>query len=259
MGNFPNNFLWGAATSSHQVEGNNNLNDWWEWEQEGKASEHSNAACKHYSHFKEDFAIAKELNHNCHRFSLEWSRIEPEEGIINQEAISHYREVIQSLRSLNIEPIVTINHFSLPLWFYKKGGWENPDAPHIFAEFVKRIAREYGDMVSYWITINEPIVYAYQGYIISKWPPGKNDFSLCLRVIRNLILAHVLSYQAIHSQVKDSKVGLAKHAIVYEPCSRISLKDKLSVSLRSYITNHFFIKSIMKGKISLPRFFNEKR
>lgn len=260
---FPKDFLWGAATSSHQVEGDNVLNDWWEWESLGRAKEASGRACGHYTRFKEDFNLVKELGHNCHRFSLEWSRIEPQERKFNEEALLHYREVILYLKSLNIEPIVTINHFTLPLWFYKRGGWEKDDSPEIFSIFVERVAKEYGDLINYWITLNEPVVYAYQSYFIGKWPPGKTDFSLCLKVIKNLIFAHTLSYQRIHDiskkmNFKKPKVGLSKHAIIFSPCSNKSLMDKTSAILRSYISNHFFIKSIMNGKIFLPGFFNER-
>ncbi len=110
---FPDSFLWGAATSSYQVEGDNKNSDWWNWESEGKVREASGKACNQYELFKNDFKLAKSLNHNAHRFSLEWSRIEPEEGKFNRNAIAHYREVIKNLRGLGLEPVVTINHFTL--------------------------------------------------------------------------------------------------------------------------------------------------
>lgn len=111
---FPKNFLWGAATSSHQVEGGNSGNDWWAWEAAGKVSEPSGAAADHYNRYRHDFDLAKELRHNAHRFSLEWWRIEPEEGKFSAEGIAHYRDVLLALRERGIEPVVTIHHYTLP-------------------------------------------------------------------------------------------------------------------------------------------------
>ena len=110
---FPEKFLWGAATSSYQVEGDNFHNDWWKWEETSNI-EPSGRACDHYNRFKEDFKIAKELNHNAHRLGIEWSRLEKEEGVWDESEWDHYKEVIDELIRLGIEPIVTLNHFTLP-------------------------------------------------------------------------------------------------------------------------------------------------
>src|SRR3989338_8558860 len=118
---FPKGFLWGAATSSHQVEGDNKNNDWWGWEREGRVRDCSGRASDQWNLYKSDFRLVKALNHNAHRFSLEWSRIEPEEGRFDAAAINHYKGLISTLRDLGIEPIITLNHFTLPIWFSKKG------------------------------------------------------------------------------------------------------------------------------------------
>ncbi len=133
---FPKDFLWGAATSAYQVEGNNINSDWWEWEKRVGVKEPSGAACRHYDLYRQDFDLAKLLNHNAHRLSIEWSRIEPEEGKFSVEEINHYRDVIISLRERNIEPIVTLHHFTLPLWFAQKGGWLNKDAVRYFLHYI---------------------------------------------------------------------------------------------------------------------------
>ncbi|MFQ5952734.1 MAG: family 1 glycosylhydrolase, partial [Candidatus Omnitrophota bacterium] len=118
---FPENFLWGAATSAHQVEGDNFNNNWWEWEQSGHIKP-SGKACDQYHRFKEDFRIAKELGHNVHRFGIEWSRVEKDEGVWDQKEWDHYKEVVSELIKLGIEPIVTLNHFTIPIWFERQGG-----------------------------------------------------------------------------------------------------------------------------------------
>ena len=114
---FPLGFLWGAATSSHQVEGNCTNNDWWAWEQAGKVREPSGVACDHYNRFREDFDLARALNHNAHRFSLEWSRIEPEPGYFSRAALDHYRRMIATCLEHEVTPVVTYCHFTTPRWF----------------------------------------------------------------------------------------------------------------------------------------------
>ena len=125
---FPRDFLWGAATSAHQVEGNNCKNDWWEWERLGKVKERSGVACDQWRRFREDFALARSLAHNAHRFSVEWSRLEPEEGVFDEEAFRHYDAVIDSLLENHLEPILTLHHFTLPQWLAREGGWLSPRA-----------------------------------------------------------------------------------------------------------------------------------
>ncbi|MDD5253203.1 MAG: family 1 glycosylhydrolase, partial [Candidatus Omnitrophica bacterium] len=136
MNKFPDDFFWGASTSAHQVEGGNIHNDWWLAEQSGALKEPSGQACRHYELFREDFAIAKELGHNCHRFSIEWSRIEPQEGKFQDSEIQHYHKVITELRNLGMEPVVTLHHFTNPLWFSQKGGWTKFKLQRYFLRFV---------------------------------------------------------------------------------------------------------------------------
>src|SRR5690606_8900844 len=118
--------LWGAATAAHQVEGNNRLNDWWDWEQlPGRIFDGSRSgdACDHWNRYEQDFDLLKCLNHTSHRFSIEWSRIEPEPGQFDDVALEHYRQVIAALRARGMEPIVTLHHFTNPAWLGRSGGW----------------------------------------------------------------------------------------------------------------------------------------
>ncbi|MCX5714031.1 MAG: family 1 glycosylhydrolase, partial [Candidatus Omnitrophica bacterium] len=131
---FPQDFLWGAATSAYQVEGDNVNSDWWQWEKD-KGKENSGAACRHYEFYEQDFDLAKSLNHNAHRISIEWSRIEPEEGKFIEQELRHYLNVVLALRSRNIEPVVTLHHFTNPDWFAKSGGWYNRRSITNFARY----------------------------------------------------------------------------------------------------------------------------
>ena len=229
---FPRGFLWGAATSTHQVEGNSH-NDWFQWELKNadrlsKASGGkyppenyiSGRACDHYNRFREDFDIAKQLGHNAHRFSIEWSRIEPEEGKFDEKEIAHYQEVINVLRERGIEPFVTLWHWTLPLWIRDQGGWENKKTIADFARYCEKIITSLHG-VKFWITINEPEMYAGQSYFMGIWPPQKKNLLRYIKVSRNLIAAHKKVYEAIHSDIlknvgMSAEVGIAKNNIYFE-------------------------------------------
>lgn len=158
---FPRDFFWGAATSSYQVEGNNSASDWWHWEKRSN-KEPSGQACRQYELYQKDFDIAQSLHHNAHRLSIEWSRIEPVEGQFSYQEISHYIQVIKALRQRGLEPVVTLHHFTNPLWFANKGGWERKDASAYFLRYCQHVIDALSADVRYWVTINEPMVYVYQ-------------------------------------------------------------------------------------------------
>ncbi len=254
---FPDNFLWGAATSSHQVEGDNINNDWWKWESEGKFGEPSGKACNQYDLFKRDFKLAKSLNHNTHRFSLEWSRIEPREGKFDRQALAHYKEVIRELRQHGIEPIVTLNHFTLPLWFYEKGGWIGKGSEYNFAAFAEKVAEELGESVTYWLTVNEPVGNLNNGYITGAWPPGRRSVKEAVRAVITILRAHCLAYRAIHRVYNEKrwhtpKVSMAQLTVYYTPFHPNSKLDRLSAGFRHYYVNKFFINSLISGWCAVP-------
>ncbi len=254
---FPDGFLWGAATSSYQVEGDNKNSDWWNWESEGKVREASGKACNQYELFRSDFKLAKSLNHNAHRFSLEWSRIEPEEGKFNRDALTHYKQVIKNLRSLGIEPIVTINHFTLPVWFCEKGGWIGKRSERTFAAFAKKAAEELGEDVTYWLTVNEPVGNIDSGYIHGTWPPGRKSLKEAGRALIAILKAHCLAYKAIHKVYKERgwhapKVSMAKFTLYHTPCRSNSKLDILSASIRHYYVNKLFVDSLISGWCVMP-------
>lgn len=259
---FPKDFLWGAATSSHQVEGNNTNNDWWEWEQQGKVKEKSLLACDQWELYEKDFDLAKSLSHNAHRFSVEWSRIEPKEGEWDEAAIAHYRHIIVSLRERGIEPIVTLHHFTNPLWFARKGGWERPESVDEFTRYVRYLVGELGSLVRYWITINEPMVFMYKGYIKGEWPPGEKSIPKAIKVIRYLIYAHVHAYQVIHEEANrqkvEARVSLAHHFLSFAPCHSKDLRDHFSAWMRDRLFNFSLLDALSKGWFFFPGVFAEK-
>lgn len=245
---FPEGFLWGTATSAHQVEGGNNKNDWWRWEHEDSHivdGTVSGRACEEYTLYEEDFTLAaEELGTNSHRLSIEWSRIEPEDGEWDMDEVLHYRRVLEALKRRGMTTMVTVWHFTLPLWFADRGGWAAPGAVARFRRFAHFLAAELGDLVDLWVTINEPLVYLAQSYVVGGWPPGKHNAISSVRVFSVLCRAHRAAYKAIHQVIdrngEKAKVGIAKNVITYEPYRRYSLVDAVAVRIMDRLFNHQF-------------------
>jgi beta-glucosidase len=222
-GRFPDGFLWGTASAAHQVEGDNRNSDWWEFErQPGRIAngDTSEIANDHYHRYREDFALLRDLNQNAHRLSIEWARIEPAQGEFDARQIRHYRDVLGEMREQGIEPMVTLHHFSSPIWFARKGGWATRDSPHAFLPFVHRVVDQLGDLVGLWCTVNEPSIYGVNGWIGGEFPPGRRgDIAGLYRVTSNMYKAHELAYGAIKRRWPDAAVGLSHHKLLFLPAS----------------------------------------
>ena len=254
---FPPDFMWGAATSAHQVEGGNTNSDWAAWEAAGKVRTAAGLACDHYHRFREDFDLARNLGHRAHRFSLEWSRIEPRNGEFSEEALEHYHEVIEALHERGLEPVVTLLHYTIPRWLAEHGGWEHAGMERHFVRYVRRVVGVYGDRVRWWITLNEPVVQVFKGWLIGQWPPGRvGDYPRALQVIRRMLRAHVLAYHAIHEQRRDAMVSIAKHCLALTPNQPHNPFDVVSTRTRDFLFNNLFIEALHTGRLTLPgRFF----
>jgi beta-glucosidase len=253
---FPAGFLWGAATSAHQVEGRNTANDWWRFEQRKGAilgERSSGDACRHWELFDEDFALAAADGHNAHRLSFEWSRLEPARGQFDPGAVSHYHDVLASLRRHGLTPIVTLHHFTNPLWVADAGGWEVRETIDRFEEFVRFCAREYGAEVDWWCTVNEPEVYAFRGWSEGVWPPAVRDESRALTVIANLLEAHGRAYRVLKAEDRAdadgdgtaARVGFAKHYAQLEPLRPWNPLDRL----QAYFENRVFIEAVERAAV----------
>src|SRR5207302_8964160 len=229
---FPPGFLWANATAAHQVEGNNSNSDWWAFEQrKGRIAQGdvSGIAIDHYNRYREDFALLRKQRNNSHRLSIEWSRVEPSRGEFDARQLRHYRDVLGELREQGMAPMLTLHHFSNPLWFAAKGGWASPGAPEAFLPFVRRVVDELGDLVTLWCTINEPNIYATQGWIFGAWPPGRrNDVGGLWRVLGNLRLAHEAAYQAIKERLPEAPVGIAHNKFWLVPARPGNALDRVA-------------------------------
>jgi beta-glucosidase len=253
---FPKGFLWGCATAAHQVEGNNTNNNWWEWEQQPgriKGGDVSGLACDHYNRFDSDFALAQELGHNAHRLSVEWSRIEPEEGRWDMKEVAHYRQVMESLHRHGMVPMVTLHHFTNPIWFERQGGWSNPRSVELIARFSGFIARELGDLVPFWFTINEPMIVVISAYLFGAEPPGQVDWNAAMTVSRHLLQAHGSMYRAVKEATSHNpQVGPVLAMPYIEPYDPNSEDDRNAAQLADLLMNEYFLAGIDTGTVGPP-------
>lgn len=206
---FPVGFLWGTATSSHQVEGNNRNNDWWAWEEQpGRIlnGHRSGLACDWWGgRWREDLDRARETGQNAHRLSIEWSRVQPSADRWDEDALDHYRTILRGMHERGLMPIVNFFHFSLPLWLSEQGGWENDDTPALFARYVRKSVEALREYTSTWMTINEPNVYAYEGYLVGLFPPGKQDLQATMKVLYNLLRG--MLWPTVKSTARSARRG----------------------------------------------------
>jgi beta-glucosidase len=207
---FPQGFRWGTATAAHQVEGNNVNNDWWEWEhrENSVCVEPSGDACDQYHLYPDDMRLLASLGFDNYRFSIEWSRIEPEEGSFSKAAIDHYRRVCAACLANGVDPVVTFHHFTTPRWAVADGGWHDERIVDRFTRFCEYATEQLGDLITRACTINEPNVVTYIGYQVGVFPPGILDADLWRKSYENMIAAHRKSYDAIKGGRGDFPVGL---------------------------------------------------
>jgi beta-glucosidase len=207
---FPDGFLWSTATAAHQVEGDNTNSDWWEYENRPNSPcyEPSGSAIEHYKRYTRDIALLAKLGFNTYRFSVEWARIEPSEGSFDVTQLDHYRRVVEAVRKAKLTPMVTLNHFTLPLWVAKQGGWLAPTTPALFERYTRKVVEALGDNVGWYCTINEPGMVALGGYMGDfTFPPGVTGVANWKQAIATLKESHRRSRGAVKQLRPDSRVG----------------------------------------------------
>lgn len=246
---FPPGFLWGCATASHQVEGDL-VNDWTRWEQTPGhifQNQQSGRACEWWrGRYEEDFDRAAALHNNTQRISIEWSRIEPEAGKWDDSALNRYGDMLKALHTRGMKPMVTLHHYTHPLWFADRGGWLAEDAPALFERFVRRAVEALRDQCDLWCTINEPMIYATGSYVFGTRPPGMKRLSAAARVAINLLRGHVAAYRAIKALQPESRVGYA-HAYVGLKPSPPALIHRAAWRLQDSFFNMAFLRAFRDG------------
>jgi len=251
---FPKDFLWGTATAAHQVEGDNFNNDWWQWEQAGGGhicnDFTSGKACDWWGgRAEEDIARMADLHTNTHRLSLEWSRIEPQPGQWSEPALARYRQILTAMQRAGIKPMITLHHFTNPVWMNERGGWLNHDSVAWFAAFVEKVVREFGDLCDLWCTLNEPNVYATQSFI-------KNDFIggakpgpvVFFHLLEHLTRAHAAAFHVIHRLQPQAQVGLAMHLVDWHPGHPLNPFDRLLNRILDYSFNGVMLHALKTGE-----------
>jgi len=252
---FPEGFLWGISTAAHQVEGGNCNNQWSDWEAAGRirSGDSCGLACDWWNNAEVDFDLAQGMGLNSLRLSVEWSRIEPEEGEWNPKAIERYRKMLEGLRRRGIRPMICLHHFTHPRWFEAKGAFLAPGAGVLFERFARHVVRELKDLCQDWVTFNEPNVFAALGYVMGDFPPGRTgEVVTAVRTINAFALAHARAYRAIHEVQPEARVGWAHNYVVFQPANAKSGPDRWIAGLLSELFNESFLRIIEHGRLSFP-------
>lgn len=251
---FPEGFLWETATAATQVEGGLTNHDWYHWAAGGNTKDSSTPlkACQYYHLYREDLDLLSELEDNAYRFGIEWARVEPRPGEFSEEGIAFYRKLLAGLQERGIEPVVTLHHFTNPTWFAKMGGWEKSSNLSYFREYCRKVVREFAPFVKYWVIINEPTVYVYQGYLEGNWPPGKKGkLFKALKVLKNRAGANEMVYRDLHDFYQKNKLsapaaGIAHHLRIMNPASH-SISVRNASRLLDYFFNWRFVNKTIKN------------
>ncbi|PIE97622.1 MAG: glycosyl hydrolase [Treponema sp.] len=252
-------FKLGVATASTQIEGGRVGSNWNDFSDRGMISDGSNAARAnmHYEKFQEDTKLLQSLGIEVYRFSVEWARLEPRENEFDNTAFKHYRKELLLLKEAGITPLMTLYHFSHPMWFEKKGAFTKKDNIPIFLRFVEKCITELGDLCDDYITINEPNVYAVQSYFFGLWPPEKKSLTATLKVMSIFVACHCLAYNAIHkiklSQgAKKTRVSFAHHMQAFHPKKQTSFFDKLGVKFFKHFFQDALMHACFNGEFKFP-------
>lgn len=215
------NIALGVGTSATQIEGGKLDTDWNEWYQKGHIADGSDPAraADHYARWKEDAAIMAQMGIRHYRMSIDWARVQPTPDCFDEAALAHYREEILALSEKGISVLLTLHHFTNPMWFVKKGGFLSQDAPHFFCKYVQKVVETLGDLVAEYVTVNEPNVYMCNGFLFGIWPAGKRSILAARKVYTNLIRCHIAAYKLIHllRPASDTRVGIADHLRAFAP------------------------------------------
>ncbi len=249
---FPSDFLWGAATAAYQIEG--------AWKADGKGEsiwdrfshtpgriargDTGDVACDHYHRSRQDVALMGQLGLKAYRFSISWPRVLPEgRGRANSAGLDFYSRLVDALLQASIEPFVTLYHWDLPQALQDEGGWPARSTAEAFVEYADLTTRRLGDRVKHWITLNEPFVSAFEGYLSGRHAPGISDLGEALAAAHHLLLAHGWSVPVVRSNLPDAQIGISLNLGGQMPASA-SVADRAAAWQRDGIVNRWFLDPI---------------
>ena len=255
----PKGMLMGVSTASMQVEGGDLDTNWNDWYKRGFIKDGTNPATAndHWKYWQEDTELMADMSLQLYRFSIEWARLMPEEGIVDETAAQHYRQELLLLREKGIRPLLTIHHFSNPMWFENKAAFEKRENLHYYLELVELVVERFGDLCSDYITINEPNVYATNSYCFGMWPPGKKSVAATLAVMENLAYCHIMAYKLIHEKreamgFNDSMVGCANHLRIFSPKNHKNPWHRVAAKLTAFLFQNALTDAMTLGKFAFP-------
>lgn len=246
---FPKEFVWGAATSSYQIEGAVNADGRGEsiWDRfcsvPGNIADgtNGNIACDHYNLWQSDIAVMRQLNLGAYRFSIAWPRILPAgRGAVSQAGLDFYSRLVDGLLAANITPYITLYHWDLPQALEDAGGWPERHVVDAFVEYTDVVTRHLGDRVKSWTTFNEPAVSSWVGYWMGRHAPGRKDAQAAAQAAHHILLAHGKAVPVIRSNVPDTQVGIVVDIIPYTPASS-SATDRIATQVEDGRQNRWFL------------------
>lgn len=243
-------FFWGVATSAYQIEGGIE-NDWTSWEAEGRLRarhDRCGRAADHERLWKQDFLLLPALSANAYRFSVEWARIEPEEGSFSEKALAHYRQRALTLAKLGIEPVVTLFHFTHPKWFWRYG-WETREGVEAFLLYVRRVADALGDLVAFYTIVNEPLVFILGGYLDGSIPPGRKSFPLAMKALEGILRAYTGAAAILHAHNPEARFGIAHNMMSFAPERKGSWLDRAIASSADRFYNRALLAGMATGRL----------
>lgn len=252
---FPDGFRWGTATSAYQVEGYNTSSDWWLWEQQpGRIAngDRSGAACDWWRSAERDFDLMAGLHQNAARISIEWARLEPAEGRWDEAAVARYLEMLRGLRERGLEPLVTLNHFTLPQWVAVRGGWLWDGIAEAFGAYAGRIARSAAPLADFWLTVNEPIGHLISAYLLGRFPPGMTRPPALIHAVVNSIRAHAEAYHAVHGAQPSARVSVAAYLRPVDPVNPKSRANRWLAGLMDHMVNWMYLEALTTGRLEGP-------
>ncbi len=256
---FKDHFSLGVAAAATQIEGGECGHNWNDWYHKGKIKDHSDPAhaTNHYYLWKQDADLMAEMKLSHYRMGIEWARICPGEGEVDEAAIAHYRKELIYLKEKEISVLLTIHHFTNPMWFEQKGGFTKKENLHYYLDFVALVIEAYGDIVSEYITINEPNVYATNSYYFGEWPPGEKSVWKAFSVMSHMALCHINAYRLIHSMrrrmgFQDTKVSFANHVRVFDPQNPRNIWHCICARLLERLFQGAVTEAMLTGRFKWP-------
>jgi len=268
---FPENFLFGVATSAAQVEGGCDNHQHVEHEgvtrdDKGKLfmPEKCGDACDHWNRYKQDVQLIKNIHANTYRFSVEWSKIEPQKGVFDEAALQHYVDVCDELLANGIKPVVTIHHYTEPKWFADcdggLGGFTKKENIKYYVRFAEKLFEYLGDRVHMWITFSSPVGHVMPSFAVGAKPPYKKDFQLAVETLKNVLESHVQAYHAIKAMPggKQAQIGITQTIHQLDPVCKADLLSQFYSFMGNSLMSKAIYKFFKTGKLKIKVPFKAK-